>query len=388
MATLQPPSERRRVLVFHIGSLGDTLVALPAFWAVHDAFPRARRVMLTKTAARAAIPVGPAILEGSGLFHAFMMFEGDYHEYGKNPPLWRKLWGALRLLLSLRRERFDLAVYLAPSQRNADQIKRDVRFFKWAGIREVIGAEVLPVQSPVKGMPASQRAEREAQMLLKRVAGSELRPAPLAQLRHDLALGAQDHALVDAWTARQASDGGRRWIAVAPGSNMQSKLWPEQRYEEAVRRLIERYDVWPVVFGGAEDVEAGRRLVQAWGRGWNAASAFSVRGSAAALERCLVYVGNDTGTMHLAASAGVPCVAMFAARDVPGKWEPLGPDHVVLRKDVPCSGCMLVKCEEQDRLCLRLIDVDEVVESASTLISRRWARARTRTQTQVQGAAA
>ena len=95
-----------------------------------------------------------------------------------------------------------------------------------------------------------------------------------------------------------------------------------------------------------------------------------MRQSAALLDRCKLFVGNDTGTMHLAAAGGLPCVALFSARDEQGKWDPMGGPHHVIRKSVPCAGCMLVQCVERDRLCLRLIEVDEVVAAAEDLLRR------------------
>jgi heptosyltransferase-3 len=342
------------VLVFHIGSLGDT--------AVRDNFPSARRVLLTKAGARSAIPVGREIVEGSGLFDDVLLFEGDHHSYGKDLPKWRKALVAWNLIRRLRRERFELVVYLAPSQRDAAQIARDLRFFRLCGIPRVIGAKV------VAAAPAKQSGavvpKREATFILDRLAGEGLAMPTLESARRDLALNDHDREQVQAWIATRPSDGGRRWIGIAPGSNLQSKLWPVERYEAVVAELIDRYDVWPVVFGGPEDVALGERLVNAWGRGWNTASEFAVRTSAAALSQCSLYIGNDTGTMHLAASVGVPCVAIFSARDQPGKWEPLGDGHAILRRDVPCAGCMLVKCVERERRCLTEISVGDVVAAA------------------------
>lgn len=354
----------QRVLVFHVGSLGDTLVALPSFWAVRDAFPQARRVMLTKTAARGAIPVGREILEGSGLFDDYLLFDGDYHAYGKNLPRWRKWLGALALIRQLRAGRFDMVVYLAPSVREPAQIERDLLFFRLAGIRHVIGARALGRQDDADHAP-------EAQRLLSRLAGSAVAPPPLQRARRDLSLAATDRFAVARWLAERpavpASVGP--WVAFAPGSNLQSKLWPAERFEAVGRELIARFNIWPVIVGGIEDAAVADRLLSAWGRGTHAAGALPVRQSAALLERCRLFVGNDTGTMHLAAACDVPCVALFSARDVPGKWEPMGGHHRVLRKSVPCAGCMLVRCEVQDRLCMRLIEVDEVVSIASGLLA-------------------
>lgn len=359
-----PAALPQRVLVFHVGSLGDTLVALPSFWAVRDAFPQARRVMLTKTAARGTIPVGREILEGSGLFDDYLLFHGDHHAYGKNLPRWRKWMGALALIRKLRAGRFDLVVYLAPSVREPAQIERDLLFFRLAGIRQVIGAHALGEQDGAAHLP-------EAQRLLSRLAGSAVPAPPLQRARRDLSLAAIDRFAVARWLAEQpavpASVGP--WVAFAPGSNLPSKLWPVERFEAVGRELIARFSIWPVIVGGVEDAPVAERLVQAWGRGTNAAGALPVRQSAALLERCRLFVGNDTGTMHLAAACDIPCIALFSARDVPGKWEPMGDHHRVLRKNVACAGCMLVRCEVQDQLCMRLIEVDEVVFIASSLLA-------------------
>ena len=110
---------------------------------------------------------------------------------------------------------------------------------------------------------------------------------------------------------------------------MQAKKWPEDRFERVGLALLDRFpDLRLVVVGGPGEKPLGDRLCRAWGeRAVNLSGALSVWESAAMLERCALYVGNDTGTMHLAASVATPCVAIFSARDNPGKWEPAGPGH-------------------------------------------------------------
>ncbi|HTK37882.1 MAG TPA: glycosyltransferase family 9 protein, partial [Pyrinomonadaceae bacterium] len=80
---------------------------------------------------------------------------------------------------------------------------------------------------------------------------------------------------------------------------------------------------------------------------------------AALLHKCTLYLGNDTGTMHLASAVGVPCVAIFSAADRAGQWEPFGNNNYVLRKRVECEGCGLDICCFQN-MCLDLISADEV----------------------------
>ena len=58
---------------------------------------------------------------------------------------------------------------------------------------------------------------------------------------------------------------------------MPAKRWPLDRFIEVGQTLIERFDIWPIVFGGAEDSADGQRLLEAWGRGYNAAGQLSLR---------------------------------------------------------------------------------------------------------------
>jgi ADP-heptose:LPS heptosyltransferase len=135
--------------------------------------------------------------------------------------------------------------------------------------------------------------------------------------------------------------------------------------------LVAEHDVWPVVFGGLSDRAMGDTLVGDWGRGYNAAGALALRPAAAALKRCQLYLGNDTGTMHLAAAVGVPCAAIFSARDFPGRWYPNGEGHRVFRSPIDCEGCGLLECIERRSECLRRITSDVVLAGCVEILSER-----------------
>jgi ADP-heptose:LPS heptosyltransferase len=144
-------------------------------------------------------------------------------------------------------------------------------------------------------------------------------------------------------------------------------MWPEENYAELGERLIQELGLFPLLLGGTEDIARNERLIARWGHGANSAGRLSVRQSAAALSECRFYVGNDTGTMHLAAAVGTPCVVAFSAQDWPGRWHPYGQHHTVLRRAVACAGCQLRDCD-QDLLCLKLIEVNEVYDACHRLI--------------------
>ena len=152
---------------------------------------------------------------------------------------------------------------------------------------------------------------------------------------------------------------------------MPAKRWPVERFQAVLQRLIEQFDVWPVMFGGAEDAALGNDILRGCGRGSNAAGALSLRGAAAVLKRCAMYLGNDTGTMHLAAAAGIPCVAVFSSREWSGMWFPYGVEQKIFRTPIECEGCGLVECIERRNECLNRINVDEVFTACAGILARR-----------------
>jgi ADP-heptose:LPS heptosyltransferase len=64
--------------------------------------------------------------------------------------------------------------------------------------------------------------------------------------------------------------------------------------------------------------------------------------------------------MHLAATAGVPCVAVFSSREWPGMWFPYGVKQKVFRSEIECEGCALMECVEKRNECLNRIPADAV----------------------------
>ncbi|MDB5290516.1 MAG: heptosyltransferase family protein [Phycisphaerales bacterium] len=356
----------KSILIFRIGSLGDTLMTLPALWAVREQFPAARITLLCDQHVGKSYVLAPDVLAGCGAIDDFITY----------PVGGRKMARLLKLaslVLELRRRHYDLLVYLAPTQRGPHQVGRDRRFFRAAGIRRTAGMGHFP-QYPTKtpGVPLAQTLP-EADLLLSRLAPDGIRiPAP-GEGKLDLSLGEPEEREVARWLTGLPADGGRIWVGVGPGAKTRVNLWPAERYQKVVAGLIERFDVWPVVFGGPEDKDVGDRLVAAWGRGVNASGALGLRASVAALRRCRLFLGNNTGTMHMAVVAGAPCVATTSSREPPGLWYPYGKGHRVFRTPIECEGCYLKECIERGMECTMRIDADEVLAACCDVLAERMA---------------
>ena len=362
---MTPPVETGRVLVFRHGQLGDMIVALPAMWVVRRQWPQAQLTLLCDVHPGRKYVLGSEVFRGAGLFDRIEHYEVPEASEGAV----RKAARRFRLLMRLRAGGYGTAVYLAPSIRKPEQVSRDMRFFRLAGVRRIYGAGFFPPVPSKQPGHVFRAAGHEADLLLARLAADGLRvPAP-GRGSLELGLGAIETAEVDGWLRPLPSDGGRRWLGVGPGSKMPAKRWPLERFGAVMQALVKRHDVWPVVFGGPEDRVAGEQLLAACGRGHNAASRLGVRACALALRRCALYLGNDTGTMHLAAAAGVPCVGVYSARDWPGAWYPYGVPQQVFRTTIECEGCYLVECVERRNECLMRLSVGEVLAACTELLT-------------------
>lgn len=358
-------SSQLRILIFSTGSLGDTLLVVPALRALRQHYPRAELVLLSDLQAGSQFVLAQDVMMGTGLIDRTLTYV--VHR-GRLAPL-SNLAKRLALLARLRRGGFDALAYCVEAYRGDRRVARDRLFFRLAGMRRFIGMGGLEARPTATGL-AIETVSNRADELLHRFGAAGISVPPAGEGVLDLNLGRADHAAFERWRKALPPDGGLPWIGVGPGSKMPAKVWPAERFADLGRQLLDRFDVWPVVFGGPEDAALGDRLVQSWGRGYVAAGALGIRDAAVALGRCRLYVGNDTGTMHLAAAAGTPCVAIFSAREPAGRWHPYGPGHRVLRVAIECAGCCLTTCAERHNACLTRIPVDVVYNACAEVLTQ------------------
>ena len=348
----------KNILIFRTGFLGDTLVSLPAFWTVRNAFPNARMTLLSNSAApNSKFVLAQSILPKTGLFD-------DWITYPTNQSKLHTIQLFSKLFLEIRKRKFDVLIYLMTRNRSRQSVKRDELFFQFAGIKRIIGMEYLLNNllsyDQTKPLP---KVESEVNFFLSCLRSDQF-PAVVPQFKSEMLLTDEEIGFSEHWLKKNCrlEPENNTLIAIAPGSKWQSKLWDENRYFEVIRRLISDKNVYPIIFGGKEDRETGNRLIKKLGTGANAAGELNIRQAASALSKCQLYLGNDTGTLHLAASVNTPCVAIFAAIDFENRWHPLGDNHQIIRKKVDCEGCHS-PISFNDNKCLKLIEVEEVYQA-------------------------
>ena len=353
----------KKILVYRFGHLGDTLVSLPAFWAIRNSYPNAHLSLLTNSNANNPNYVlARSVLPEKNLFDGWLSYPTEVGKL-QTIKVFRNLFNKIRA------EKFDAMFYLATRNRTVRQIKRDLLFFRAAGIANIIGADYLLRNLLDSKVPRPLPViESEKEFLLNCLRHDKFPLTDFENFKPNLMLTNDEICGAENWLKEKCGHflAQNKLLAVAPSGKWESKIWFESSFIEVVNHLIERENVFPVVFGGAEDEEKGNRMIRQWHRGANAAGALNIRQAAAALSRCRIFLGNDTGTMHLAASVNVPCVAVFSAIDWAGRWLPFGRNHRIFRETVSCEGCLSSVCKFQQE-CLTAIKPNAVLEQCLSL---------------------
>lgn len=295
------------VLVYRLGSLGDTIIALPCFHLIRRVFSRSKIIILTNHPISGKAAPAMAILENSGLCDDAVSY----------PLATRNTNQLVQLRRTIQELRTRVVINLA-SARGLAKSLRDYLFFRSCGINQIIGTPLrrrdLRVQKTESG-----EYEAESQRLASRLVS--LGGIDLADRRlWNLGLTREEHD--QALELLPSSNG--ELLAASVGTKLPVKDWGEENWEQLLRRLSGKMPgICLILLGSADEWERSERLRGVWaGDCTNLCGKTSPRISAAVLERCRLFIGHDSGPMHLASAVGVPTLALFSWFNPPGQWFP------------------------------------------------------------------
>jgi heptosyltransferase II len=272
--------------------------------------------------------------------------------------------GRERLVAELRKEKFDIAVLL--------QNAFEAAWLAWrAGIPERIGyardARGPLLTKAIRAPQESEVSRHESHYyleLLHRAGWIEASPAiPAIRLIVPDAERASAESALGSAGARENA-----WrCAIAPGASYgAAKCWPPERFALLADRLISECGADVIFFGTPGEKEIAARIRSNMkSRAISLVGETSMRDLAALFASCSVFIGNDSGAMHVAAAAGLPVIGIFGSTDPEGT-APVTEQFTLIREAVSCSPCFLRRCPVDHR-CMTRITVDSVFTAAMQL---------------------
>jgi heptosyltransferase-2 len=172
-------------------------------------------------------------------------------------------------------------------------------------------------------------------------------------------------------------------IAFGLGATQAKKRWPPASFTELAKRINREIHSRILLVGGSEDMnlceEMQRELRVAV---INVVGRTTLRETASMLKCCHLYVGNDSGPMHLAAAAGLPVVEISchprngspAHGNSPLRFGPWGVPHKILQPEKGMGSCTEA-CEAHEVHCILDVTVEQVKEAVDTLLREQGAAA-------------
>jgi predicted lipopolysaccharide heptosyltransferase III len=326
------------ILVIKLRYLGDVLLATPTLHALKAAYPSARLTALVNRGTDEILIGNPDVDE------IIPLDRGSIYEQS-------------RFALDVRRRRFDTVIDLTDGDRAA--------FLTWmsgASVRIGFNAEQRWTgrcyTTVVRDDVGAHRIERDLAAL------TQLRISVPDRIPR-LWLTGEDESHAEELLAKLGVRSDQSLVVIQPGARYWFKAWPSERFAELADRLADKYGSRVLVGGNQEEAELAQQVVkQAKTRPLAIAGLATIRTFAALMKRAALFIGNDSGVMHIATAVGTPVVALFGPSN-PAEWGPRGGPAEVIYKGLDCRACFHPTCQRGEQNCMKLITVDETMAAVA-----------------------
>jgi lipopolysaccharide heptosyltransferase II len=349
-----------KILLVRLREIGDVVFTTPAIRALRQRFPDAH---LTYIVEPAAAPI---------VFHNALL--NDVLVAPK-----RGLVADLALGRRLRRSRYDLAIDFHGGPRAS--------LLTWlSGARERIGYDI-----PGRGWMYTRRVRRARELRPRHSVANQwdllaaigIAPADPSHAPVEMAVDAVAAQTVAQRLSETNVSAEDRLIVIHVSAGNPFRRWPLDSFSALVADLAARDARHRVVLtAGPSDRAAAARVIEAARRRLDPQEQhrviecgdFSLAELRALVDRASVYIGGDSGPLHVAATSRVPIVGLYGptlpARSAPWR-DPALPAEAVEVYGLPCRPCDQRVCAPGDFRCLTTISPEQVAAAAVRLLGHR-----------------
>jgi len=343
-------SKYKNILIVRTDRMGDVVLTTPVIDALRKYYPSARLSMMVS-------PMTKDLILGHKHLDEVLLDD----RLGRH----RGPFGFLRLILTLRKKRFDCVLVFHTKRRT------NLACFL-AGIPVRIGYKNnkfgVFLNRPLEDV-RHRGLKHEAEYCLDVLKVLGIKDA---DLKLSLCLQDEDRRWGRAFRLTQCSSEKNRFIAIHAGASDPSKCWPEGRFAELIKRLVNQYRVQIVLVGSGSVIPISQNIVRLSDVPVVDMTGKTTVGQLAGLlSECSMLISNDSGPVHVAAGLNIPVISIFT-RNQPGinpeRWRPLN----VLSRVISVSPAQSLHFSFQragtaDTKYLELIPTEVVLEAVDSL---------------------
>jgi lipopolysaccharide heptosyltransferase I len=348
----------KKILILRLSAVGDVIRTLPAVKALKEHYPSSTITWIVEEPSQAFLESQPEIDE-------VILFPRKRWADGIKSA--RRMWATIAemwgFVSDLRRKEFDIVLDFHGILKSGL-----LSFFsgspKRVGFDRRLAKEGSFIFSNVKvKLPEERMSRFQRNFALLRGMGLEVR-----ETKYHLYIPPKDQRYVELFFNAPSASFKRPLIAIHAGTSQQTlyKRWMPRQYSQLADRLISELNATVIFTWGAEELE----WVEGIRREMKEPSLLGPRTESLTqlgevYRHCDLYIGGDTGPMHIASLMGIPVVVIYGPTD-PIVNEPFG-KHKKVRKEVGCNPCRNRSCK--DLTCLKMISVDDVFKATGEILS-------------------
>jgi len=348
------PQDIRKILVVNLGGIGDVLLSTPAVMALKSHFRQASLYLLVVGR------VTPLVKTLAYVDKVFIFEPGNPLLYGL---------GNLKNILSLRKEKIDLAINMRTLVSDSSAVK--LKFLlnvinpKIKAGRNTTGrGGFFDIAIPEEEIGEKFEMDYDIEM-------AEALGAKVTGRAIDFEIDPPSIQKVDTILANSVISDGEILIGIHPGGKPAHR-WPEQNFSEVMIRLNRQINCSFVMTGSKDEYALAERIMRKSSvRALNLAGKLNIAELGGVLKRCNLYISNDTAAMHIAAIVHTPLVALFGPGYV-SRYNPkkIFEQAIVLYQKADCSPCNKFACKALK--CLKAISPQQVLEASLGLLGDRY----------------
>jgi predicted lipopolysaccharide heptosyltransferase III len=340
----------KKILVIKLAGIGDLILASPALRALRKRFPKAHIALLTISRAK-------ELAEGSPYIDELFCLN----------PASKNLREIVRLIRSLRRKRFDMAINLYNLFTLRGALKMVLLIYS-IGARYRVGRNTdnrgffYTIKVPDERF--SDRHEVEYNLDVVQALGADIKDKGL-----EISISDKDREFVQEFLKQNGIGENDLVVGINPGAFRPSHRWSQESFARIADRLTKKYEAKILITGGPEEIELAQKIADMMKiEPIIATGEVTIKQLVSLIERCNLFISNDTGAMHIAAAMKTPLIALLGPG--PLRYSPYGNKdrYIVIKKDVGCSPCYKFRCKKH--LCMKLITVEDVLKAAEELLRR------------------
>lgn len=349
------PEPAKKFLIIRLSSIGDIVHALPAAAALGEAFPGAQIDWVVES--RHA-----ALLEGNPFLRRVIPL--DTLSWRRNLVRGKTLAAIRSSVAALRAENYDTAIDFQGLYKSA--------FIAWLSrARERVGFTETRLREPAAAaFYTAQVAPRERNHVIElNLALVEYLGVPRidrARWRFPLPTSVADE---DHISRQLAELGGRDFMIVNPGGGWQSKRWAPENYAAVIRGMAEEFQGEFLVTGSPDEEPVIEKIRRASATPRAHYFSSTITQFIALARRAKLFVGSDSGPLHLTTAVGTPIVGIYGPTD-PARNGPFSPLDITLWNGGPIDYTRRNKSAGY----ISGISVDSVVSAIQERLARTNAR--------------